>query len=295
MLQDIAALGFEHVELSHGVRITLIPGALRAIEEGVIKVASTHNFCPLPTGVTQAAPNLFEPSSRDHREHDQWVRHTKRSIEFAAQVKARVIVCHLGSVKFFWFNPARTVRRYLEEHPDAGRKGGDAQYQAVLKKSLAKLRGRMQPFLDQTKASLNEVLEHARKNGVKLGFENRERFEELPLDADHLELINSFAADAPVGYWHDAGHADIKEGMGLLTHREHLEKMAPRTLGFHLHDVNGDGRDHQPIGSGHIDFGMISSFWKPEHLITLEFSPRLAVEDVTLSKQRVEQLLAAMP
>ena len=51
--------------------------------------SSTHNFCPLPTGVVQAAPNLFEPSARESREHDQWLRHTKRSLDFAAQVKAR--------------------------------------------------------------------------------------------------------------------------------------------------------------------------------------------------------------
>jgi hypothetical protein len=81
MLAEMAALGFEYVELSHGVRITLVPGILKAVEAGVVKVSSTHNFCPLPTGVVQAAPNLFEPSAREHREHDQWLRHTRaRSI-----------------------------------------------------------------------------------------------------------------------------------------------------------------------------------------------------------------------
>src|ERR1044072_2084012 len=121
MLREIAALGYEFAELSHGIRITLVPGILRAVEEGVIKVASTHNFCPLPTGVVQAAPNLFEPSVSEHREHDQWLRHTKRSIDFASQLKAPAVVCHLGSVQFFWFNPAHALRKYLDEHPEAGR------------------------------------------------------------------------------------------------------------------------------------------------------------------------------
>lgn len=291
MLREIAALGFEYVELSHGIRITLVPGILRAVEEGVIKVASTHNFCPLPTGVVQAAPNLFEPSAREHREHDQWLRHTKRSIDFAAQVKARVIVCHLGSVRFFWFNPARNIRHYLHDHPEAGRQPDDATYQALLQKATARLRKRMPPFWEQTKKSIGEVLDHATQKGIRLGFENRERFEELPLDADHLDLVNGFPATAPVGYWHDTGHADIKEGMGLLQHRAHLEKMAPRTIGFHLHDVNAHGQDHQAIGSGHIDFKMISQFWRPEHLLTLEFGPRATVDEVRLSKKRVEALL----
>ena len=51
MLREMADLGFSHVELSHGIRITLVPGILKAVEEGVIKIGSTHNFCPLPTGI----------------------------------------------------------------------------------------------------------------------------------------------------------------------------------------------------------------------------------------------------
>jgi sugar phosphate isomerase/epimerase len=239
----------------------------------------------------QAAPNLFEPSARESREHDQWLRHTKKSIDFAAQVRARALVLHLGSVTFFWFNPARDIRKYLHETPDAGRHPENKVYQALLQKSLAKLRKRMTPFWEQVKTSINEILEHAKQKEIKLGFENREKFEELPLDGDYADFVASYPAEAPLGYWHDTGHADIKEGMGLLSHREHLQKMAPRTIGFHLHDVSAQGQDHQPIGSGHIDFKMVSSFWRPEHLLTLEFGPRVAVDDVRASKQRVEALL----
>ena len=291
MAKEIAELGFAYMELSHGIRITLVPGVLRAVEEGVVKISSTHNFCPLPTGVVQAAPNLFEPSASDHREHDQWLRHTKRSIDFAAQVKARVLVCHLGSVSFFWFNPARNVRNYLRDHPDAGRKPDDKAYAALLQKSLAKLRKRMPPFWEQVKTSIGEVFDHAKQKGVTLGFENREKLEELPVDTDYPEFLASLPADAPVGYWHDTGHADIKEGMGLLKHREHLEKLAARTIGFHLHDVDAEGEDHHAIGTGHIDFKMVSSFWRPEHLLTIELGPRVKVEEVVASKRHVEALL----
>ena len=91
MLQEMAGLGFGHVELSHGIRISLVPGILQALDEGTVRVSSMHNFCPLPAGVTHAAPNLFEPSSREPREHAQWNRHTKRSIDFAAQVGSPVL------------------------------------------------------------------------------------------------------------------------------------------------------------------------------------------------------------
>ena len=291
MLKEMVALGFTHVELSHGIRITLVPGIIRAVQEGVVQISSTHNFCPLPTGVTQAAPNLFEPSALEAGEHEQWLRHTKRSIDFAAQVQARVLVCHLGSVSFFWFNPAKKICAYLREHPDAGRTPIDKSYHALLANALARLRRRMPPYWARMKESIAAVSDYAQQKGVKLGFENREKFDELPLDADYADFLAEFPAEAPVGYWHDTGHADIKEGMGLLEHRAHLEKLSARTIGWHLHDVNADGKDHQPVGSGRIDFKMMSGFWRPEHLLTLELSPRVSVEDVRSCRARIEGLL----
>ena len=290
MAREAAGLGFEYLELSHGVRITLVPGILRAVEEGLIKISSTHNFCPLPTGVVHAAPNLFEPSADDLREHEQWLRHTKRSIDFAAQVKATVLVCHLGSVRFFWLNPGRKLRAYATRHADR-KLVEDEAYRALLEKSRAKLRKKMAPFWEQTKQSVNEVLAYAKQKGVRLGLENREKFEELPVDEDFPAFISGLPADASAGYWHDTGHADIKETMGMINHRLQLDLMKPRTIGFHLHDVNAQGQDHQPIGTGHIDFKMVSEYWRPEHVLVLELSPRVSVEGVKASKAAVEALL----
>lgn len=291
MMVEMASYGFEYVELSHGVRITLIPGILRAIEEGIIKVASCHNFCPLPTGVSHAAPNLYMPSSLDARERDQWLRQSKRTIDFAAQVKARKVVMHLGSVEFFWFNPAGKLDSYIAAH-EGEDLSKDAKYQKLLAKALKKLKERMPPYWGNTKAGLLELLPYAEQKGVRLGFENREAFDELPLDAEHPDLIAAMGKPNACGYWHDTGHAQIKQEMGLLNHREHLEKNAANLIGFHLHDVSADGHDHQPIGTGKIDFEMVSSFWRPEHTLVLEFSPRLTPEQVLASKQRVEELLA---
>ena len=292
MLREIADLGFEWVELSHGIRITLAPGILKAVQEGVVKVASCHNFCPLPSGVTQAAPNLYRPSAPDRREREQWLRHSRRTIDFASQLGAPKVVLHLGSVLFFWSNPARALDTWLETHPGA-ELGADAGYRKVLEKSLVKLRARMPAYWANTRQGLAELLPYAAQHGVRLGFENREGFDELPLDADHPALIAAMARPDACGYWHDTGHAQIKHNLGLLNHREHLEKNAPNAIGFHLHDVSAGGRDHQAIGSGRIDFEMVSSFWRPEHTLVIELSPRLTPEEVLASKQRVEELVAA--
>ncbi len=294
MLREMADLGFTHAELSHGIRIVLVPGILKAVEEGFIKISSTHNFCPLPAGIIMPAPNLFEPSAPDEREREQWLRQTKRSIDFAAQVKASALVCHLGSVRFFWLNPGRKLKALLAASPDTPVAENRA-YQAALKKAVAKLRKQMPDFYARVKKGINEILTYAAERNVKLGFENREKFEELPLDDDYAALFDSLPQPNPCGYWHDTGHAQIKQNLGLLNHRAHLEKMAPRLLGFHLHDVSNEGKDHQPVGTGKIDFKMVSEFWRPGQLLTLEFSPRVTLDEVRWSKERIEKLMAEAP
>ena len=62
MLEAAAALGYEYVEISHSTPIAAVGGILKAVEDGVVKVSSTHNFCPLPPFVTGAAPDLYSPS-----------------------------------------------------------------------------------------------------------------------------------------------------------------------------------------------------------------------------------------
>jgi sugar phosphate isomerase/epimerase len=291
MLKEMADLGFKKVELSHGIRISLVPGILKAVEEGVIAVGSTHNFCPLPMGVMHAAPNFFQPSSPDSRERDQWLRQTKRSVDFAAQVGASVLVCHLGSVRYLWLLPDRHMQVYLGSHPEAVR-SGDKAYLALKEKALAKLKRRMGPYWQRTQDSVRAVLEYAASKSIRLGLENRERFEELPLDADFPGLFASLPVPEAAGYWHDSGHAHLKEGMGLISHRGQLETNAARLIGFHLHDVDAGGHDHQAIGTGTIDFEMVSRFWRPNHLFVIELSPRATVEGVMASKARVEGLLS---
>ena len=60
MLREIRGLGFDCAELSHGTRISLLPGILDAVDAGEIRISSLHNFCPLPMGINHAAPNLYE-------------------------------------------------------------------------------------------------------------------------------------------------------------------------------------------------------------------------------------------
>src|SRR5262249_40488004 len=74
-------------------------GILAAVDAGEIKISSLHNFCPLPIGVNHSAPNLFQFSDERPRERDLALKHTLKTLEFAARVKAPVVVLHSGSIE----------------------------------------------------------------------------------------------------------------------------------------------------------------------------------------------------
>src|ERR1041384_7394358 len=86
MLEEIRALGFEYAELSHGIRISLLPGILDAVDSGVIKISTVHNFCPLPMGIDRAAPNIFQFSSENPRERANAFR--PRSEEHTSELQS---------------------------------------------------------------------------------------------------------------------------------------------------------------------------------------------------------------
>ena len=127
--------------------------------------------------------------------------------------------------------------------------------------------------------TLRKILPEAESRGVKLGIENREALEEIPFESDFQFFFREFTSPAIV-YWHDTGHAQIKENLGFIHHAMHLESLRDRLAGFHIHDVQFPGRDHCAPGSGTIDFAALKPMVKPEHIKVFEFSPALTVEEV---------------
>lgn len=289
MIAEIAALGFSHVELSHGVRLSLVPGVVRALDEGLIKVSSTHNFCPLPPGVNSAAPNLFTPSSADERIIRQWDRYTRRSIDFARQVGASVMVAHLGDIEFGWGNPAKNVHAVMESR-NANTERGLEKLRRAAADCVNKAKKRKAEYWHRVITNLEQMVPIAKKNGLTIGAEIREKCVELPFDSDFPELLGMFPAGSGLAYWHDVGHAHLKEKMGVIDHEEHLQLLGDRLAGFHVHDVSGF-KDHQPPGTGEIDFEMVAQFMKPEHLLTLELHPRLSPNEIVEARDFLEGLV----
>ena len=292
MLREIADLGFEYAELSHGIRVTLMPGILKAVEEGWIKISSTHNFCPLPVGVNHPAPNYYQPSSPHSQEREMWVRQTLSTLDFTTKVKSKRIVMHSGSVVGrFLFDPFRKVNKIKAARGDDFDMVEDIQYLDALEKAKGRLLKKASIAMDNILNSYSRVLPRAKELGVKLCAENREGTMELPIDDDMSAFLDTLPEQEAVGYWHDTGHAQIKHEAGLADHYELLSLNSDRLTGFHLHDVTGEDRDHSEIGTGRINFDRLSQFFQPHHALVLELHPALKVEQVRASHEIILSLL----
>lgn len=283
MLREIRDLGFEFAELSHGIRISLLPGILEAVDAGEIRISSVHNFCPLPLGVNQAAPNVFKFTTSDRWERDNAIKHTLKTIETAVRVKAGAVVLHMGRV---------TMRDYTEKLLELAGQGEvqSRKYEKLMAEALEKREGRREKYVERADELLKQFIEAAAKTGIRLGVENRDAVEEIPFEGELPFWLKGFPAET-VGYWHDTGHAQIKEHLGLILHRFHLENLADRLIGLHIHDVLPPGRDHQEPGTGSVDFAALTPFvQRPELIKVFEFSPSLSADAVKRGVAHVKLL-----
>ena len=291
MIEEIVGLGFKRVELSHGIRISLVPGVLKAVEEGLVEVSSVHNFCPLPNSVQHAAPNLYEPSTVDQREMRLWDQYTTQTLDFAVKVGAPRIVMHSGSTWYFFESPEKKLDKWIDAQE---LKACDLlENQDFIKqrdRAMKRIKRASKKTMKRIVASYERALPWVKERGLQWGLENRESMEEMPIDADYADFLKELAEPESFGYWHDTGHAQIKHQLGFLDHRTHLETMAGRLVGFHLHDVSRSGRDHQVPGTGTIDFKMVSEFVRPEHTLVLELSPKLTTQQVLQSRDYIGEV-----
>jgi sugar phosphate isomerase/epimerase len=272
MLREIRDLGFEYAELSHGIRISLLPGILEAVDAGEISISSLHNFCPLPIGVNYAAPNLYQFSAERARERELAQRYTAKTLEFAARVKAGAVVLHIGSIE---------MKDYTDKLLEMAARGEkeSPKYQKLCQEVDQKREARKETFVANSTEMLKKLAADAEARGLKLGIENRQALEELPIECDYQFLFRDVPSPALV-YWHDTGHAQIKENLGFINHLMHLESLSDRLFGFHVHDVQFPGRDHCAPGSGTIDFAALRPLVKPSHIKVFELGPSLPVGEV---------------
>ena len=139
-------------------------------------------------------------------------------------------------------------------------------------------------------ASLDHLVPVAEKQGVLLGLENRYHYHELP-GLDDFRLIFDHFKGAPIGYWHDTGHAHANETLGLIASDSLLLSYAHQLIGVHLHDAIGID-DHIPPGSGEIDFAALKPFLKADTIKVIELKPGIETSEVKAGIKFVREILS---
>ncbi|MDB6156208.1 MAG: Xylose isomerase domain protein barrel [Chthoniobacteraceae bacterium] len=278
MLQEILDLGFDHVELGHGIRISLMEGAQRMFDKGKVKFSSLHNFCPLPVEITRASPDCYQFSSPDERERERAIKLTFQTIDFAARLGAPFVVLHLGRV------PIDDYTGKLVRMAEVGLIESRAFFNARLE-GTRKRENVAARFLDRSLDCLDRISDYAEKRNIKLGIESRHSFEEIPSESEMLELLEEFQ-QPHIGYWHDFGHVQVKHNLGILDHYEWLKKAAPRLLACHLHDTAWPGRDHMAPFDGEVEYERLIPLLPKETLYVFEMNPRRTREQILTGRDK---------
>jgi sugar phosphate isomerase/epimerase len=274
MLEEIAALGFEGVELGYDLRLELVEGVRKVLASGALRATSVHCFCPVPLGVARAHPELFLPASRDERERQSAVEHIRKTVIFAAEVGARFAVCHAGRVD----GSAGRLSRELLDLVEAGEKFSP-KYDRLKMKLQIEREKRAGPHLELLRRSIEELLPTLESCGVTLAFENLPSWDAIPTEFE-MEELAARVGSRRIGYWHDLGHGQIRENMGFINHHRWLERLRLSLVGMHVHDVIPPAGDHAMPPRGSIDFDRFREVASGDIVRVLEPATRTPPEEI---------------
>lgn len=272
MIEEILSLGFTAIELSHGIRAPLLDGILEARDKHDFEISSLHNFLPMPVEIMADAPDCYEFTSHRRQDRDRAMRLTRQTIDWAARLGVPFVVVHCGQIRSL-----KLTKPLLAMVQD-----NQALTPTYAAKKLTAVQAREAISATYTARALEcmvEVVDYAGTKGVKIGVENRDYYEAVPSERELLDFLRQLDS-AHVGYWHDFGHAHVKQHLGFLDHAQWLERAGHLAIGCHLHDVKWPCRDHCVPFSGEIDYKALLHFLPKNCLLVWELSPKNSAEEI---------------
>ena len=282
IVQEILDLGFDAIELGHGLNAPVVYEMLELRKKIPFVVSSLHNFCPLPPEVLVDQPDCYEFTSPRPGDRERAVRLTLQTIDMAERFEAPFVVVHTGRIRTLKLTSR--LRGLVEEGKFLSKEFARTKLEAV--KSRESTGG---AYARRALECLVEILAYASKKGIRIGIENREHYEAVPSERefeDFLQLLN----EPNAGYWHDFGHAQIKQNLALLDHADWLDRMGPRALGCHVHDVKWPFEDHCAPFTGEINYEKLIPKLPKDCLFVFELRPRILREQIVAAADRWKKL-----
>lgn len=283
IIAGIKKLGFQEVELNFSLSLSIINEIAELVKRGEINVISLHNFCPIPDGFTRenALPDCYAISSLNEEERKKAILQTKKTIDTARELNAKVVVLHCGRVEVSNFTP--DLIQLYNNHAIESKK-----YKDLIERMINERRRSSKPYFEKTLKSLEELNRYAQEKNVSLGIENRFYYREIPSLEEIEEILSTFRS-SNLFYWHDTGHAQVFENLGFGKHKDFLDRYANRMIGAHLHDVIGVS-DHKAPSKGEINFAMLIDYIERETLKVIEAHYPVREEELAESKRYLEEI-----
>jgi sugar phosphate isomerase/epimerase len=266
----VEGFGYDAIEVSHSTNEEKFARLLSTLTlttgDNPLPISSIHAPAPLVevNGRRNSSLNL---ASLDDDERLAAIHFTKRTIDHVASVRARYVVVHLGGVGGEMFESERNMRKMFDS--------GDpftSDYGTWHEETLERRAREAPEYLERARDTLAELVDHARPRGIAIGIENRLHHHEIPLPDEALWLLEPYTNDV-AGYWHDVGHAEVQSRLGYVDKRAWLDALSERTIGCHLHDVEGIG-DHRAPGLGDVEWDYIAAGIPETALRVLEINQR---------------------
>jgi len=281
LIFEIKDLGFTEAELSFNLTFAMVNEIHALVQDKKISITSIHNYCPIPMGLPReiALPDYYSMASPDQNERELAVMHTKKTIETAAQLNAKAVVLHCGRVEV-----ADKTRDLIKLY--GGNLKDPQRFLSLRNQAIEERQLNAEKFLQNTLKSLDELNVYAKKHSVLLGIENRFYYREIPSLPEIDLILNTFKGSS-IFYWHDTGHAQIMENLGLASHKEYLDRYANSLIGVHLHDVL-KCQDHLAPGEGNFDFSLLKNYLKQGMIKVIEAHHPATAEAVKKSIKFLE-------
>ncbi|MFH2144749.1 MAG: TIM barrel protein [Candidatus Omnitrophota bacterium] len=264
LIEQIRKLGFARIELGFSISKNSYKQIARCKKQGLIQVDSVHNFCPVPEGFSRVrvTPDFFSLASLDAVERKKAVRLTLESLRTAKDIDAQAFIIHAGRVEM------KQKTTALMDMFNQGLKG-KKPYIKLLEDMRAERNKKRNPHLHALLLSLEPVLKKAERFKIKLCLENRFYFREIPAFDEFALIFNYYRGCKHLYYWHDVGHAQVSENLGLVKHIGFLDAYKNRLCGLHLHDARGT-KDHLAPGQGGFNFMRLRPFLNSNHIRVIE-------------------------
>lgn len=289
MIDEILSLGIRHLELGYDTRVDLLPGIQAKQASGEVHIRSVHNYCPVPLGVGRGHPELWTFCDLNRRNHEMSVQHTLRTMEYAAEIGAEIVVIHCGYAVI-----KRISTRDLTDLIYLNQKNSP-RYERFFNKLVKQREKKAEKHLDQLCRALDVLLPAATELNVHLGLENLPTYEAVPHEGEMQMLIQRYDNHPHLKYWHDLGHGQIRENLGLIDHLHWLETFKPVLGGMHLHDVARGIHDHVMPPEGDLGLARFRPYSELDIPLVMEPSSRATPQQVAQGLAWIQHWWADAP